>query len=91
MPGLSSLSNLTSENSPFDLLVFYNQFSRHFEFLINPATGYPEIQINLDATGIQITDCQGNPIHLDLGLRTPTSLASSKALTPGALFRFPFT
>jgi hypothetical protein len=100
LPGWNNLSNLTGENSPFDLLTFYDQFTHPFEFLINPAssrafinpsTGFPEIQINVDATGIQITDYQGNPIHLDLGLGTPAGVGFSKALTPGSLLRIPFS
>jgi len=100
LPALGGLSNLTSENSPFDVLTFYDQFTHPYEFLINPAssrafinpaTGFPEIQINIDATGIQITDYQGNPINLDLGLGTPAGVGSSKALTPGPLFRIPFS
>jgi len=100
LPALGGLSNLTNENSPFDLLTFYDQFSHPYEFLINPAssrafinpaTGFPEIRINIDATGIQITDYQGNPINLELGLGTPVGVGSSKALTPGPLFRIPFS
>jgi hypothetical protein len=100
LPALSGLSNLTDKNSPFDVLSFYDQFTHLGEFLINPAssrafinpnTGYPEIQINVDATGIRVTDYQGNPIHLDLGLGTPAGVASSKALTPTPLFRIPFS
>ncbi|MCX7601522.1 MAG: TetR family transcriptional regulator [Meiothermus sp.] len=100
LPALRGLSNLTSENSPFDGLTFYDQLTRPYEFLINPAssrafinpnTGYPEIQINVDASGVQITDYQGNPINLDLGLGAPTGVAASKALTPAPLLRIPFS
>ncbi|MCL6529479.1 MAG: TetR family transcriptional regulator [Meiothermus ruber] len=98
LPALSGLSNLTNENSPFDLLTFYDQLTHLNEFLINPAssrtfinpdTGYPEIQINVAANGIQVTDYQGNPIPLDLGLGSQTSISSTKALTPAPLFRVP--
>lgn len=98
LPALGGLSNLTNENSPFDLLSFYDQTTHLSEFLINPAssrafinpnTGYPEIQISVDATGIQITDYQGKPIQLDLGLGTPTGVTSNKGLTPAPLFRIP--
>lgn len=100
LPALGGLSNLTNENSPFDLLTFYDQFNHPFQFLINPAsskafinpdTGYPEIQIEVEASGIRITDYQGNPINLNLGLGTPTGVGSSKALTPSAIFRVPFS
>ncbi len=100
LPALGGLSNLTSENSPFDVLTFYDQFTRPYEFLINPAssrafinpnTGYPEIQINIDATGLQITDYQGNPINLDFGLGTPAGVASNIALTPAPLLRIPLS
>ncbi len=100
LPALSNLSNLTNENSPFDALSFYDQLSHPFQFLINPAsskafinpnTGYPEIQIEVEAGGIRITDYQGNPINLDLGLGTPTGVGSSKALTPGPIFRIPLS
>lgn len=100
LPALGGLSNLTNENSPFDLLTFYDQFNHPFQFLINPAsskafinpdTGYPEIQIELEAGGVRITDYQGNPINLDLGLGTPTGVGSSKALTPSPIFRVPFS
>ncbi|MCX7784015.1 MAG: TetR family transcriptional regulator, partial [Meiothermus sp.] len=100
LPALGGLSNLTAENSPFDVLTFYDQFTHPYEFLINPAssrafinpnTGYPEIQISVDATGIQITDYQGNPLNLDLGLGTPTGVGSSKALTPAPLLRIPLS
>lgn len=98
LPALSGLSNLTNENSPFDLLTFYDQFTHLDEFLINPAssrafinpnTGYPEIQINVAANGIQVTDYQGNPIPLDLGLGSTSGVASTNALTPAPLFRIP--
>ena len=98
LPALTSLSNLTNENSPFDLLTFYDQITHLNELLINPAsssafinpnTGYPEIQIKVGATGIQITDYQGNPIPLDLGLGSPAGLSGSKALTPAPLLRIP--
>lgn len=100
LPALGGLSNLTDQNSPFDVLTFYDQFTQPYRFLINPAssrafinpsTGYPEIQINIDASGLQITDYQGNPINLDFGLGTPVGVGSSKALTPGPLFRIPFS
>ncbi|WP_337870111.1 TetR family transcriptional regulator [Meiothermus sp.] len=100
LPALGGFSNLTNENSPFDLLTFYDQFNHPFQFLINPAsskafinpdTGYPEIQIELEAGGVRITDYQGNPINLDLGLGTPTGVGSSKALTPSPIFRVPFS
>lgn len=100
LPALNGLSNLTNENSPFDLLTFYDQFTHLNEFLINPAssrafinpsTGYPEIQINVDANGIQITDYQGNPIPLDLGLGATAGVAANKALTPAPLLRIPLT
>lgn len=100
LPAFSNLSNLTNENSPFDVLTFYDQFSHLNQLLINPAsskafinpsTGYPEIQIEVEATGIRVTDYQGNPIHLDLGLGTPTGVGSSKALTPSPIFRIPFS
>ena len=100
LPALNGLSNLTNENSPFDLLTFYDQVTHLNELLINPAssrafinpsTGYPEIQINVDANGIQITDYQGNPIPLDLGLGTTAGVATSKALTPTPLLRIPLT
>jgi len=99
LPALRGLSNLTSENSPFDLLTFYDQFTHPDQFLINPAsskvfinpsTGYPEIQISVDANGLQITDYQGKPIPLELGLGSQTSVGTSKALTPAPLIRIPF-
>ncbi|GIW24488.1 TetR family transcriptional regulator [Meiothermus sp.] len=100
LPALRNPSNLTAETSPFDLLTFYDQFTHLNEFLINPAssrafinpnTGYPEIQINVDSSGVQITDYQGNPINLDLGLGAPTGVTANKALTPTPLFRIPFS
>jgi len=99
LPGLSGLANLTKENSPFDLLTFYNQLTYPNEFLINPAsskaflnpnTGYPEIQIVVEANGIQITDYRGNPIPLDLELGE-AGVAATKALTPAPLLRVPFS
>ena len=99
LPGLSGLANLTKENSPFDLLTFYNQLTYPNEFLINPAssrtflnpnTGYPEIQIVVEANGIQITDYRGNPIPLDLELGE-VGVAATKALTPAPLLRVPFS
>jgi hypothetical protein len=99
LPGLSGLANLTKENSPFDFLTFYNQLTYPNEFLINPAssraflnpnTGYPEIQILVEANGIQITDYQGNPIPLDLELGE-VGVAATKALTPAPLLRVPFS
>ena len=99
LPGLSGLANLTKENSPFDLLTFYNQLTYPNEFLINPAssraflnpnTGYPEIQIVVEANGIQITDYRGNPIPLDLELGE-AGVAATKALTPAPLLRVPLS
>jgi len=99
LPGLSGLANLTKENSPFDLLTFYHQLTYPNEFLINPAsskaflnpnTGYPEIQIVVEANGIQITDYRGNPIPLDLELGE-AGVAATKALTPAPLLRVPFS
>ena len=99
LPGLSGLANLTKENSPFDFLTFYNQLTYPNEFLINPAsskaflnpnTGYPEIQIVVEANGIQITDYRGNPIPLDLELGE-VGVAATKALTPAPLLRVPFS
>jgi len=99
LPGLSGLANLTKENSPFDFLTFYNQLTYPNEFLINPAsskaflnpnTGYPEIQIVVEANGIQITDYRGNPIPLDLELGE-AGVAATKALTPAPLLRVPFS
>ena len=99
LPGLSGLANLTKENSPFDFLTFYNQLTHPNEFLINPAssraflnpnTGYPEIQIVVEANGIQITDYRGNPIPLDLELGE-VGVAATKALTPAPLLRVPFS
>ena len=99
LPGLSGLANLTKENSPFDLLTFYHQLTYPNEFLINPAsskaflnpnTGYPEIQIVVEANGIQITDYRGNPIPLDLELGE-VGVAATKALTPAPLLRVPFS
>ena len=99
LPGLSGLANLTKENSPFDLLTFYNQLTYPNEFLINPAsskaflnpnTGYPEIQIVVEANGIQITDYRGNPIPLDLELGE-VGVAATKALTPAPLLRVPLS
>jgi hypothetical protein len=96
---LSGLANLTRENSPFDLLTFYHQLTYPNEFLINPAsskaflnpnTGYPEIQIVVEANGIQITDYRGNPIPLDLELGE-AGVAATKALTPAPLLRVPFS
>lgn len=98
LPALTNPSSLTEKDNPFDLLTFYDQFTHLNELLINPAsssafinpsTGYPEIQINVGATGIQITDYQGNPIPLDLELGSPAGLSSSKALTPAPLLRIP--
>jgi hypothetical protein len=98
LPALSGLSNLTNENSPFDLLTFYDQFTYLNEFLINPAsskafinpdTGYPEIQISVEANKIQVTDYRGNPIPLDLGLGSQASISTTKALTPTPLLRVP--
>ena len=99
LPGLSGLANLTKENSPFDFLTFYNQLTYPNEFLINPAsskaflnpnTGYPEIQIVVEANGIQITDYRGNPIPLDLELGE-VGVAATKALTPAPLLRVPLS
>jgi hypothetical protein len=99
LPGLSGLANLTKENSPFDLLTFYHQLTYPNEFLINPAsskaflnpnTGYPEIQIVVEANGIQITDYRGNPIPLDLELGE-ARVAATKALTPAPLLRVPLS
>ena len=99
LPGLSGLANLTKENSPFDLLTFYHQLTYPNEFLINPAssraflnpnTGYPEIQIVVEANGIQITDYRGNPIPLDLELGE-VGVAATKALTPAPLLRVPLS
>ena len=99
LPGLSGLANLTKENSPFDFLTFYNQLTHPNEFLINPAssraflnpnTGYPEIQIVVEANGIRITDYRGNPIPLDLELGE-AGVAATKALTPAPLLRVPFS
>ena len=99
LPGLSGLANLTKENSPFDFLTFYNQLTYPNEFLINPAsskaflnpnTGYPEIQIVVEANGIQITDYRGNPIPLDLELGE-AGVAATKALTPAPLLRVPLS
>ena len=99
LPGLSGLANLTKENSPFDFLTFYNQLTYPNEFLINPAssraflnpnTGYPEIQIVVEANGIRITDYRGNPIPLDLELGE-VGVAATKALTPAPLLRVPFS
>ncbi len=100
LPALSNLSNLTNENSPFDALSFYDQLSHPFQFLINPAsskafinpdTGYPEIQFEVEAGSIRITDYQGKPINLELGLGTLTGVGSSKALTPSPIFRIPLS
>jgi hypothetical protein len=99
LPGLSGLANLTRENSPFDLLTFYHQLTYPNEFLINPAssraflnpnTGYPEIQIVVEANGIRITDYRGNPIPLDLELGE-AGVAATKALTPAPLLRVPLS
>jgi hypothetical protein len=99
LPGLSGLANLTKENSPFDLLTFYHQLTYPNEFLINPAssraflnpnTGYPEIQIVVEANGIRITDYRGNPIPLDLELGE-AGVAATKALTPAPLLRVPLS
>ncbi len=98
IPLLLNRASLSDENNPFDLLTFYDQVSHPYAFLINPAssrafinpnTGYPEIQINVNASGLQITDYQGNPIALDLSLGAPRGIGASKALTPGPLFRLP--
>lgn len=87
LPALGGLSNLTNENSPFDVLSFYDQLTRPYEFLINPAssrafinpnTGYPEIQINIDASGLQVTDYQANPSTWTLDWARPQGWAPAR-------------
>ncbi|MER3462716.1 MAG: hypothetical protein C4342_06965, partial [Armatimonadota bacterium] len=79
-PQTSPFNNIGSENSPFDLLAAYDQFSHPNEFLlnpassnafINPATGYPEIVINVDQNGLRITDSAGRPINLNFSVGSP--------------------
>ncbi|MGQ9754096.1 MAG: TetR family transcriptional regulator [Thermaceae bacterium] len=98
LPGLDSPSNLFREDSPFDLLTFYDQLTHLDSFLlnppssgafINPDTGYPEIQIRISAQGVEITDYQGNPIALDLGGLVPPPPGPSASSAP--LLRLPFS
>jgi hypothetical protein len=97
-PQTSPFGNLSSENSPFDLLSAYDQFTHPNEFLlnpassdafINPATGYPEIVINVDGNGVRVTDSSGRPINLNFSVGRPAGVSSNKALTPEPLFRLP--
>ena len=97
-PQTSPFNNIGSENSPFDLLAAYDQFSHPNEFLlnpassnafINPATGYPEIVINVDQNGLRITDSAGRPINLNFSVGSPGGVSSNKALTPSPIFRLP--
>ncbi|MDX2004372.1 MAG: TetR family transcriptional regulator [Meiothermus sp.] len=92
-------AGFASPNGGFDALTFYDQFTHLGEFLINPAssnafvnpaTGYPEINLEYSASGVQLTDYLGRPINLSLSLGQPTGVRSSGALTPAPLFSIPF-
>ncbi|MCS7057750.1 MAG: TetR family transcriptional regulator [Meiothermus sp.] len=98
IPILRNPQSLSDPSNPFDFLSFYDQLTHINSLLINPAsstafvnpnTGYPEIQIIVEAGRIQVTDYQGRPLNLDLGLGRTIGVASSVALTPAPLFRIP--
>lgn len=97
-PQTSPFGNIGSASSPFDLLSAYDQFTHPNEFLINPAssnafinpaTGNPEIVINVDQSGVRVTDSQGRPINLNFSVGSPSGVSSNKALTPEPFFRLP--
>mgnify|MGYP001773660485 CR=1 FL=1 len=98
IPILRNPQSLSDPNNPFDFLSLYDQLTHLNSFLINPAssnafinpsTGYPEIQIHVEAGSIRVTDYQGRPLNLELGFGSPSGVGSSKALTPASLFRIP--
>ncbi|MCV4725753.1 hypothetical protein OFD51_32420, partial [Escherichia coli] len=75
-----------------------DQFTYPNEFLlnpassdafINPATGYPEVVINVDGNGVRVTDSSGRPINLNFSVGRPAGVTSNKALPPEPLFRLP--
>ncbi len=80
-------TNRTSFKNNFDALAFYDQVSRPYEFLINPARSPNEVVFELSADGVRLTDGDGTPLSLEF--TSAPSHGPSTALTPPPFLRFP--
>ncbi len=78
--------------SSFDLLSAFDQLTHLDSFLINPAKSPDEVRISIDASGITLTDGQGNPINLNFfGTQSNSTRESRSILTPSPLLQFPLS